>query len=149
MPVDILWGNDVEHARAQRIALASGATDQVHVPASRLPLTEVARRLAGARAVIGPDTGLTHLAAALETPVVGLFGPTPLTHVGLQGEHTANLQANLPCVPCRKRQCRLLARDSHAAAPCMAQLQPEQVWHAANLRITPPARRIALENTPG
>lgn len=39
-------------------------------------LGELAARLAGARAYIGNDTGITHLAAAVSIPVVALFGPT-------------------------------------------------------------------------
>jgi ADP-heptose:LPS heptosyltransferase len=39
-------------------------------------LYELARWLAGARAYVGNDAGITHLAAAVGTPVVAIFGPT-------------------------------------------------------------------------
>jgi heptosyltransferase-1 len=42
-----------------------------------LTLVDCAAMLAGARAVVGVDTGLLHLAAALDVPTVGLFGATP------------------------------------------------------------------------
>lgn len=127
--VELLWGTQQEADRALRIVRACGPTSAIQVAASRSSLTQVAGKLAGARAVVGPDTGLTHLAAALETPVVGLFGPTPLSRVGLSGPLSINMASELPCAPCRKRDCRLLATDSRAAAPCMAGLHPEEVWH--------------------
>jgi heptosyltransferase-1 len=63
------WGSAAEHARAIRIAAA--LTD-VRVP-EREPLDAVARLIAGASFVVGVDTGLLHLAAALGVPLVGIF----------------------------------------------------------------------------
>ena len=63
------WGNATEHARAIRIAAA--LTD-ASVP-EREPLDAVARLIAGASFVVGVDTGLLHLAAALGVPLVGIF----------------------------------------------------------------------------
>lgn len=66
------WGNESERDRAQRLASAlPGAV----VP-GRMELDAVAGVLSAASAVIGVDTGLTHLAAALERPVVGIYGVT-------------------------------------------------------------------------
>jgi heptosyltransferase-1 len=62
------WGTASEHARADRIA----ATTNALVP-RRQPLDEIARFLAGASLVIGVDTGLLHLAAALGVPLVAIF----------------------------------------------------------------------------
>lgn len=58
---------------AQGVVLAAGeANPQIVSP----PLPELAALLAGARLVVGADTGPVHLAAALGTHVVALFGPT-------------------------------------------------------------------------
>jgi len=64
-----LHGNDTERERALRIA---GASPRVRVP-ERQPLDQVARLIAGASFVIGVDTGLLHLAAALGVPLVAIF----------------------------------------------------------------------------
>jgi heptosyltransferase-1 len=64
-----LHGNDTERERAVRIATAS---PRVRVP-ERQPLDQVARLIAGASFVIGVDTGLLHLAAALGVPLVAIF----------------------------------------------------------------------------
>jgi heptosyltransferase-1 len=62
-------GNDIERARAQRIAHAS---PHARVP-ERQPIDQVARLIAGASFVVGVDTGLLHLAAALGVPLVAIF----------------------------------------------------------------------------
>jgi len=63
------WGTPAEHARSQRIAVALG---HAQVP-DRQPLDRVAGLVAGAAFVIGVDTGLLHLAAALGVPLVAIF----------------------------------------------------------------------------
>jgi len=63
------WGTDAERQRSERIA---GAIPGARVP-DRRPLDELARRIAAAQVVVGVDTGLLHLAAALGVPLVGIF----------------------------------------------------------------------------
>ncbi len=63
------WGEPAERARSERIAQALPGSD---VP-SRRPLDEVAGLIAGAAFVVGVDTGLLHLAAALQVPLVAIF----------------------------------------------------------------------------
>lgn len=79
------WGTDEERSRCTRIAMAG--PDAV-VP-ERMPLSDLARLARGARCVIGVDTGLTHLAAALEVPVVGLFCGSNPALTGLHGNARA------------------------------------------------------------
>jgi heptosyltransferase-1 len=62
------WGTAQERARANRIADVAKA----RVP-ERRALNEVANMLAGATFVVGVDTGLVHLAAALGVPLVAIF----------------------------------------------------------------------------
>ena len=63
------WGNEAERARSERIAKA---LPRARVP-ERAPLDEVAGLIAGAQFVVGVDTGLMHLAAALGVPLVAIF----------------------------------------------------------------------------
>lgn len=63
------WGTDLERARSERIAAAiPGARSE-----ERKPLDQVAALIAGAQFVVGVDTGLLHLAAALGVPLVAIF----------------------------------------------------------------------------
>ena len=86
------WGTDAERARSERIA---SALPRARVP-ERAPLDAVARLIAGAQFVVGVDTGLLHLAAALGVPLVAIFagskpgltGPVgrgPIAVLGAQG----------------------------------------------------------------
>ena len=87
------WGTDLERARSERIAAA--------VPGARVeqrkPLDQVAALIAGAQFVVGVDTGLLHLAAALGIPLVAIFtgsrpgltgpvGSGPIAILGTDGE---------------------------------------------------------------
>lgn len=63
------WGSELERVQSERIAAeVSGA----RVPDS-MPLDQVAKLIAGAQYVVGVDTGLMHLAAALGVPLVAIF----------------------------------------------------------------------------
>lgn len=81
--VKLLWGNNQEKQRAQLIAEQSLCCDVL--PAMRLD--DIANLLQHASAVIGVDTGLTHLAAALDVPVVSLYLSTLPDLVGTRGKH--------------------------------------------------------------
>lgn len=75
------WGNGGEHARSVRLAQQ---IPQAVVP-PRLELPALASLLAQARVVVGTDTGLTHLAGALGTPVIGIYCATDPAATGLHG----------------------------------------------------------------
>lgn len=86
------WGNDAERARAQRIATTLPSARV----AERQPLDATARLIAGASLVVGVDTGLLHVAAALGVPLVAVFtgsnpgltgpiGAGPMAVLGAQG----------------------------------------------------------------
>ena len=72
-------GTDEERARAQ--ALANRMPSARAAPP--LDLAPLAAVLAGASAAVGVDTGLTHLAAALGVPAVGIYGPTDPDLIGI------------------------------------------------------------------
>lgn len=75
------WGDAAEHARSVR--LAAQIRGAVVPPA--LTLDELPCLLAGARGCVGVDTGLTHLAAALGVPTVGIYSVTDPSATGLYG----------------------------------------------------------------
>jgi len=89
------FGTEAERERASRIA---AATPRARVP-DRAPLDAVARLIAGAAFVVGVDTGLVHLAAALGRPTLGIYcdhdaglagitggGAAPVASIGGKGQ---------------------------------------------------------------
>lgn len=82
------WGSAAERGRCGRIAQGIG---DALVP-ERMTLTGMARLMSRARAVVGVDTGLAHLAAALGVPTLGLYCGSDPALTGLYGgAHASNL----------------------------------------------------------
>jgi len=71
----------------------------------QLSLEETAGVIAGARVFLGNDSGLTHLANLLGTPVVGLFGPTDPHISGPAQPPAVVLHKSAPCAPCTYKTC--------------------------------------------
>ncbi|RMG49530.1 MAG: lipopolysaccharide heptosyltransferase I [Gammaproteobacteria bacterium] len=92
-------------------------------------LAELAPWLAGAAAYVGVDTGLAHLAAALDTPGVTLYGATEPGLTGTMGRGQAHLQVDFDCAPCLSRQCSYRGHST-VYPPCFVTLPPDRVWEA-------------------
>ncbi|MEX6501443.1 lipopolysaccharide heptosyltransferase I [Pseudomonas zhanjiangensis] len=110
--VRLPWGNEQEKARAERIA--AGLEHAAVLP--RLNIAGVAKVIAGASACVAVDTGLGHLAAALDVPSISLYGPTLPGRVGAYGRSQVHLCASGPNAG---------LGDRHK--PCFDDLRPERV----------------------
>mgnify|MGYP001161942426 CR=1 FL=1 len=77
--------------------------------------------------VISTDTGPMHLAAAVGTPVVALFGPTAPWRTGPYGEGHVVLRAGVSCSPCFSRSCKTEELEPMA---CMNRISVEHVLEA-------------------
>jgi lipopolysaccharide heptosyltransferase I len=82
-------------------------------------LAQLAAILRRARLAVTTDTGAMHLAAALETPVVALFGPTAPWRTGPFGPGHRVVRLELTCSPCFQRRC--------PDPRCLTDLPPEVV----------------------
>ena len=125
------WGNQQEEARAKRLATGPGV--QV-LP--RLNLSEIGYVIARAKACVCMDTGLSHLAAALDVPAITLYGATDTGLIGASGESQIHIKSDRFCSPCRSKTCRYSSGDN----PCMELITPDRV-HAELLRLTGRALR--------
>lgn len=96
------WGNLQEQERAKEIAAL--APDRCRV-LEKCGLTELALYMSQCAGVVSVDTGLGHLAAAQNLPVVSLYGSTNPALSGTFGYHQLHLKSDLPCAPCMKREC--------------------------------------------
>lgn len=88
--IKLPWGAEHEYQRALRLA---EGFDYVEV-LPKLSLQQVAEILAGAKAVVSVDTGLSHLTAALDRPNITLYGPTDPGLIGGYGKNQLSLIAD-------------------------------------------------------
>jgi heptosyltransferase-2 len=94
--------------------------------AGHTSVTALTAMLAGLDLVVTNDSGPMHIAAAVGTPIVAIFGST--NHVQTcpwRHTQTVIVRHDLPCAPCMRRTCPL---DYHA---CMEDIEPEEVIAAA------------------
>ena len=85
----VVWGGASERGAAERIVAESSGTAIMAPDTSLQDLGELCRL---ARLFISSDTGPLHLAAAVGTPCVGLFGPVPAARNGPYGPHHATVE---------------------------------------------------------
>jgi lipopolysaccharide heptosyltransferase I len=123
------WGTDQEQARAKRLAVRA----EVQV-LPRLSLSEIGYIMERAKACVCMDTGLSHLAAALDVPAITLYGSTDSGLIGASGASQVHLKSDLPCSPCRSKTCRYSSKDN----PCLESIGPDRVFGEL-LRLTGPA----------
>ena len=99
-------GGPGEKAIAQEIVAAGGARVR---DLTSIDLRNGILALAAANVAISNDSGLMHIAAALDTPTIGIFGPTSPYHwAPLNGlAATVQTKTNVPCQPCHRPVCRM------------------------------------------
>lgn len=95
------WGNEQEKQQAEALARACHG---FALP-ERLNMSALCALLTGASAVVGADTGLLHLAAALDTPTITFWGPSASWRSAPTGERHWHIESNPECGPCFQRKC--------------------------------------------
>ncbi|HEV7814351.1 MAG TPA: lipopolysaccharide heptosyltransferase II [Janthinobacterium sp.] len=87
-------------------------------------LAEAVALIARADAVVSNDSGLLHIASALNRPVIALYGPTDPDHAPPFSDLAKALSLRLECSPCRQRECPLGHQN------CLRQLGADMAWQA-------------------
>jgi ADP-heptose:LPS heptosyltransferase len=94
--------------------------------AGKTTMKELIALLRRLRLFITNDSGPMHLAAAVGTPVIVLFGPTDPARTGPYGNGHTILRSGIPCSPCFSRRCRNIV-----TMECMTAIHPQQVIESA------------------
>jgi heptosyltransferase-3 len=140
----VLTGSSDADERAYVAAIAQRLPENVINAAGKLSLGSVAALLARAQFYVGPDTAITHMAAASGVPTLALFGPTdpvkwgpwpkghdaatnPWRRLGDQRNNNVQIiQGRASCVPCGHEGC---GRHVGSASDCLLAISPATVIH--------------------
>ncbi|HJU03922.1 MAG TPA: putative lipopolysaccharide heptosyltransferase III [Nitrospiraceae bacterium] len=112
-------------------AIRAYARTPIHVVAGRAGLRQFAAILKRCALFIGNDNGAMHMAAAMGTPIVALFGPSDPAEWGPRGPRVTVLYKGLDCRTCFHPTCRR-GEDN-----CMRQISVDEVFAAAAKILTP------------
>ncbi len=140
----ILLGGPAEQSLATQLLQGLAATVPVKNGCGVWSLGQLPGLLASLDLLIGVDSGLLHMADALDLPLVCLSGPAAIEEQGPQGSRVRILRSELACVPCSRpfvtpRHC---ARGDRA---CVLDWSAETIWQAATSLLLPaPAPRIKM-----
>jgi lipopolysaccharide heptosyltransferase I len=144
-----LWGDDkfaelVRQLPSKRVVLTGSVADRLRCNfiaqdrrnvAGGTDLYELAELYSRCSVVITNDSGPMHIAAAVGTPVVAIFGPTDPALTGPYGKQHVVLRSGIPCSPCMKDHCTHTPRME-----CMQKVTVEQVLAAVKPFIEGSAR---------
>lgn len=99
----IMVGDNNDRALAESIK--SGQADKILNLCGKTSLMQLAALLIRSSLLISNDSAPMHMATAVNTPVVAIFGPTDALRYGPRRKHDFILQAARDCLPCKKAQC--------------------------------------------
>jgi lipopolysaccharide heptosyltransferase II len=116
----VLLGDRSQVASGQQLVRKLNAPGLINL-AGQTSLSELVAILKRVAVAVGPDSGPSHVAAAVGTPYVSLFGPTSPERTAPYGSETLVVQARVDCAPCYKKQCPGLDKI------CMQNIRVEQV----------------------
>lgn len=120
----VLWGPGEEGVAAEVVAASRGAAEQ----APPTTITDILALAARARLMVSGDTGPLHIAAAVGTPIVALFGPTRAERNGPWSPADISLSRFETCVCHYERRCR-------RGQPCIDDIGVEAVLAAVERRV--------------
>ncbi|MBI3355168.1 MAG: glycosyltransferase family 9 protein, partial [Nitrospirae bacterium] len=127
-PVAVIGSSDERHDADQLGALTKSPFIDL---TGEVPLGCLPALLSKAALMITNDSGPMHVAAALGTPVLALFGPTSAVRTGPYGDGHRVLTEQVPCSPCFSRVCR-----HSPEMECLHLITPTDVVEAARRLLT-------------
>lgn len=118
-----LFGSANDRASCEQIA-AGLPVEKVRILAGQTSLQEAVALMSCVDQVVSNDSGLMHVAAALERPLVALYGSTSPNYTPPLNRQREIIQASISCSPCFKREC------PYGHYKCLEELEPVRVIEA-------------------
>ena len=118
-----LFGSASDKPACEEIA-SSLDKESVANLAGETSLQEAVALLSQTDQVVANDSGLMHVAAALEKPLVAIYGSTSPGYTPPLNKQNEIIQATIDCSPCFKREC------PYGHYRCLEELMPDKVWDA-------------------
>jgi heptosyltransferase-2 len=115
-----LYGSGNDRAVCDQIRRDSGAHRNCHDLSGKTTLAEAVDLLSLSSAVVSNDSGLMHMAAALQRPLLAIYGATSPAFTPPLSQTASLLVSDLDCAPCFQRECPL---GHHR---CMREIPPER-----------------------
>lgn len=123
----VITGSADESERARELVARFGDKERrVFNLAGKTSLGELAGVLQASKLFVGVDSAGMHIAAAVGTPTIAIFGPSSPDSWAPSGRQHFVVQKDLPCVPCRQKGC-----DGSEFSRCLEELAVEDVWAIA------------------
>ena len=132
-PQDPVWLVGSASDAAVGKAIAAAAQGTALNLCGRSSLQQAIDLIASARCVISNDSGLMHVAAALDRPLVALYGSSSPAYTPPLSSMARIISRNLSCSPCFKRECPLGHFD------CLNGIGPPQVATIIARQVSPKA----------
>lgn len=117
----LICGNDKSEINFLEMITMQCQSSPAHM-GGKLTLKQLAALMSQALLFFGVDSGPMHIATAVNTPVIALFGPSRKFRWGPWGKDHQVIQKSWPCVPCGKRGC-----DGRGVSKCMEELTIDEV----------------------
>ncbi len=130
------WGNEAEKLRAESLKSAAEKNAEepfIWAPNERLSLNDIAKVLKNAQGVVSVDTGLSHVSAALEVPMVALYRVTDPKLIGADGSMVTRLVS--PCAPEYLKQFQSSEQEKQSLEGLSPQAAYEALLALINLRV--------------
>lgn len=115
---------DIPVAEAIRHSLPAALQEHCHILAGKTSLHQAIDLMALSAIVVSNDSGLMHIAAALQRPLVAVYGSTSPEYTPPLAKQVIVVHTDIECRPCFKRECPL------GHLKCLKELAPQQVINA-------------------
>lgn len=120
-----LFGSEKDRPIAEQINRETGGTCLDFT--GRTSLAEAVDLMSLATAVVSNDSGLMHVASALDKPVIAIYGSSDPGFTPPLNARAKVVSLHLPCAPCFKRSCPLYPAGHPEHARCLTGIGPERV----------------------